>query len=351
VAVLAHTTGLPLPGLREPRSFDGQLAAVLGLETAALLALALVLAGGIVAARWLVPVTFVAVVAAAVPAAGVRHDHTADAGGHAEAHAEPSASHAPGEPGHASDDAELRYKAFTAGLADNQVEAVLDDYERYFADHLMRTGVARDQALRAMDAAMKGYVRSGEGNGGHGHTGPAPWQPLADEATRDTLARQLVAARQATAALPTAADAVKAGYFMIVPYLPGIGAHYVKLSYLADDVFDPAKPEILLYSGNYPDSEVVGASYLAGGAKDTPPEGFAGPNDGFHFHDQLCWVQRLVVPARDAATCADAGGRFRGITGTAIWMNHVWVVPGWESPWGLFSPEHPDLTLAVGRPR
>jgi hypothetical protein len=24
-------------------------------------------------------------------------------------------------------------------------------------------------------------------------------------------------------------------------------------------------------------------------------------------------------------------------------MNHVWVVPGWESSWGTFSSEHPDL--------
>jgi hypothetical protein len=28
-------------------------------------------------------------------------------------------------------------------------------------------------------------------------------------------------------------------------------------------------------------------------------------------------------------------------------MNHVWAVPGWESAWGMFSGEHPELGATV----
>ena len=29
-------------------------------------------------------------------------------------------------------------------------------------------------------------------------------------------------------------------------------------------------------------------------------------------------------------------------------MSHMWPVPGWESRWGLFSSEHPDLGGRIG---
>jgi hypothetical protein len=29
-------------------------------------------------------------------------------------------------------------------------------------------------------------------------------------------------------------------------------------------------------------------------------------------------------------------------------MMHMWNVPGWDSRWGLFSSEHPDLGGAIG---
>jgi hypothetical protein len=44
--------------------------------------------------------------------------------------------------------------------------------------------------------------------------------------------------------------------------------------------------------------------------------------------------------------CAARGGRKSG--GGAGWMSHAWVVPGCESPWGLFSGENPKLDGATG---
>jgi hypothetical protein len=354
--VLAHTTGLPLPGLREPAPFDGQLVAVLCLEVAAVAAALAALPAR--AGRWLAPALAVAVLAAAVPAALAGHDHAArphpDAAGHPAGAAHPEVAATPGH-GHAGGDAgRLRYAAFTAGLTGAQVDEVLADYERWLTEHLLRSGrrgLTRGAAAAFSAKAMRHYLSAGEGNGGHGHAGPAQWQPAVDLATRDRLAVELRAARDAALRLPTAADARRAGYVLVAPYLPGVGAHYLNTGYLLDAVFDPGRPEVLLYSGNGDDARVVGASYLVAGDERRPPEGFAGPNDVFHFHDDLCLVGGLAVPAPDAAACDAVGGRTgSGFGGLTVWMNHAWVVPGWESPWGLFSGEHPDLTLAVGRP-
>ena len=51
--------------------------------------------------------------------------------------------------------------------------------------------------------------------------------------------------------------------------------------------------------------------------------------------------------------CADVHGQFMKKT---VWMVHAWVVPGWESPQGVFShdnlhvycPGNTDLTNAIG---
>jgi hypothetical protein len=40
---------------------------------------------------------------------------------------------------------------------------------------------------------------------------------------------------------------------------------------------------------------------------------------------------------------AEKGRQF----GSSLWMAHLWQVPGWESPWGLFSGENPVVNLAT----
>jgi hypothetical protein len=87
--------------------------------------------------------------------------------------------------------------------------------------------------------------------------------------------------------------------------------------------------------------------YLGGGA--TAPEGFAGPNDHWHRHSNVCLKGTdSLFPADSevtAAQCSAAGGRFMAIT---TWMVHAWVVPGWESSQGVFSHENPNLRCADG---
>jgi hypothetical protein len=173
-----------------------------------------------------------------------------------------------------------------------------------------------------------------------------PDVPL-DAATRAVLAQQLMAAREIALRYPTVADAERGGYHLVGGgFGPGAGAHYIGGG-AGFGAFDPAKPPTLIYDGISPTSQVVGLMYLGGGS--TAPEGFAGPNDHWHRHSNVCLrgVESLFPADSDvtAAQCAAAGGRFMAIT---TWMVHAWVVPGWESSQGVFSHENPNVRCADG---
>jgi hypothetical protein len=100
---------------------------------------------------------------------------------------------------------------------------------------------------------------------------------------------------------------------------------------------------MLLYDGNGLDARIVGLSYLGLTDPENPPEGFAGPNDPWHQHIGLCLKGTRVIGDVDTTEeeCVERGGRKSALDD--LWMAHAWVVPGWESPWGTFSAEHPDL--------
>jgi hypothetical protein len=182
------------------------------------------------------------------------------------------------------------------------------------------------------------------GNSGHGHRGPVPYQ-VPDAATRDALAAEVAQSNAFVAAHPTVKDAEADGYRRITPYVPCIAAHYIKGSALTNP-FNPAEPEIALYDGTDPGSKVVGLSYLQ--LNGSPPEGFAGANDPWHVHAQLCLGGGGVVGDETTTDeeCAARGGRMIKLGN--LWMTHMWNVPGWESRWGLFSSEHPDLGGVIG---
>ena len=176
-----------------------------------------------------------------------------------------------------------------------------------------------------------------------------PDQPL-DPATRDQLAQQLVAARDTAMKYPTVADATRAGYFLVGGgFGPGAGAHYIGGGGgFGGGGFDPAKPPTLIYDGISPTSRVVGLMYLGMGANGAP-EGFAGPNDHWHRHSGVCLRGAEVIFPVDAdvteAQCEAEGGNYMA---TTTWMVHAWVVPGWESPAGVFSHENPNIRCADG---
>ncbi|MGH9113935.1 MAG: hypothetical protein ACRDZN_16795 [Acidimicrobiales bacterium] len=185
-----------------------------------------------------------------------------------------------------------------------------------------------------------------EGNSGHGHRGPVPYEPL-DAKTRAAFTKQVKLSNDVVAKYSTVSAAEAGGWRRITPYVPCIAAHYIN-SELLDGTFDPAAPEILLFDGTDPDSQIVGLSYLAFTDPDTPPPGFAGDNDPWHIHRQLCIGEGGVVGDENATAeeCEARGGRVVPLND--LWMMHMWNVAGWDSRWGIFSSEHPDLGGAIG---
>jgi hypothetical protein len=107
------------------------------------------------------------------------------------------------------------------------------------------------------------------------------------------------------------------GFIDVSGYVPQMGHHYLNPARV-DDKFELEKPEILLYA---PDAngnmEFLGVEYsiLVDDPSNpgTPPEGFTGDLDEWHFREEM-----------------------------AQWQLHVWTVK--ENPDGIFAPHNPTLT-------
>ncbi len=184
-----------------------------------------------------------------------------------------------------------------------------------------------------------------------------PDQPL-DAATRAQLGVQLVAARAAATQYPTVAAARAAGLLQAGKFAPELGAHFISYANLNREllpggIVDASHPVGYIFDGISPSSKIVGLMYvsIAGGPA---PAGFAGPNDHWHRHMNLCIqygskgkISVPFAPDRDVtlSQCDAVHGQFMPRT---VWMVHAWVVPGWESPKGVFSHSDPDLRCADG---
>lgn len=194
------------------------------------------------------------------------------------------------------------------------------------------------------------HLEAGDDAGGHGgHLGPQAWEPMTDPAECQALANELEQARQVALKYPTAKDAIAAGWVPVTPYVPGIAAHLMNFAYV-DGKFEIDKPEMILYDGNGPDASVVGLSYYIVHRSETEPDqGFTGPNDHFHRHVGLCVRGAMVVgdTTMTPEECEAIGGKKQN--GSWGWMNHVWIVPGCESPWGMFSGANPVLDMQIGQ--
>jgi hypothetical protein len=192
----------------------------------------------------------------------------------------------------------------------------------------------------------------------HDHTDEAvvdPDRPSIVEfhgAERQELADQLVQVRELALRYPTVADAQAAGYELTTPYAPGTGAHYGKDADTQPpgQPLDVTKPQSFLYDGTEPGSRLVGVMYVQLGG-DTAPDGFAGPLDTWQAFPGQCLEPGTtdpVFPTKDSVTkaeCDDADGTFIDVT---AWIQHVWVVPGWEAPGGVFAPYNADIVCADG---
>jgi hypothetical protein len=145
---------------------------------------------------------------------------------------------------------------------------------------------------------------------------------------------------------PTAADAVKAGWWKSTPSLFGIGAHYIHgVTGLSVAVpFSMLKPPILLYDGEGPDAKFAGVSYVVKGS--TP--GFAGCYDYWHSHKTVCIDNqgRITLTEKNSyvwysdAECRAHG--FRVMPLAADKMIHMWIGPGYTNA-PIFAHDNPKL--------
>jgi hypothetical protein len=210
--------------------------------------------------------------------------------------------------------------------------------------------------LATTDDKGLSLLMNGQGEGG-GHTHNVKQVKL-DKATQRELDAQLALTKPLIEKYPTIADAEAAGYRREGPFSPGLGTHYGGPrtgSLNADgkmDAEDIASPT-LIYDGISPDSKLAGFMYISFGAKHAP-EGFAGPNDGWHFHTNVCIAPRpdggIDAPlGADAEVSKELCDKYHGsLIGNTGYMVHLWTVPGYESPQGLFSNVNAKITCADG---
>ena len=113
------------------------------------------------------------------------------------------------------------------------------------------------------------------------------------------------------------------------------------------------RPSYIIFDGTDPDSPIAGFMYSSfASASDT--QGFAGPSDRWHSHSRIC-IKPLVGGAVDdlggegsitEEDCTRQGGIF--IKEALDRLLHVWTVPGFTSPVGVFSHANPALKCPDG---
>ncbi len=180
-----------------------------------------------------------------------------------------------------------------------------------------------------------------------------------DPKTQAELDRQIAITREVAAQYPTVASAEAAGYRKAGPYSPGLGSHYTKTGGnelnpdgIVDDE-DLRHPLSIIYDGNEPDSPVAGFMYYS--ISPVEPAGFAGSNDAWHTHSNVC-IKGMPDGSVDSpfgadlpidqSLCEEVGGMLLEST---QWMVHVWSVPGYDNvKAGVFAEVNPALACSDG---
>jgi len=187
----------------------------------------------------------------------------------------------------------------------------------------------------------------------------APDVPLAklSAETRVQLLRQLALTMEVTKKYPTVKDAEAAGYHRAGPFIPGLGTHYVggkmgRASGLSDD--EIMHPSTIIYDGTKPDSPIAGFMYIANAsAGSAEPEGFAGPNDHWHYHTGICLVRgdngaTEALGFDGSITKESCGAKKGNWVAVTQYLLHVWTVPGYTNALGVFAHMNPALTCGDG---
>lgn len=229
-------------------------------------------------------------------------------------------------------------------------------------------GGASDASASVDPASVPGALTQGSNGEANGHQHDKGKQPtftqvstLSDaqllplfpantvtEADLPTLKEQVEEVRAVAERLDTPEKAKAAGYVNTTSDVPYMGEHYLNFDYVKDGVFDPSRPEGLLFSKiDSGEEKLVGVWFLqipglGGVTRDTEPAGFASNLDLWHAHVGLCLVGTSSASEGETKdSCTAKGGNF---TPDLRWMMHVWVTPETtENPDGMFAYLNSDL--------
>jgi hypothetical protein len=188
----------------------------------------------------------------------------------------------------------------------------------------------------------------------NGHQHARGTEPLSSD-EMVALTRQLAGTTGLITRFPTLAAAEAGGWKRAGPFSPGLGVHYSGPAGLDPAVMGPELLNpMLIFDGTAPDSKLAGFMFLAPGAQ-TEPEGFAGPNDHWHYHEHVC-IKTNAAGEIETPFGADLAGVTEGMCTEVggVWLDyttymvHVWNVPGYESPDGMFTELNPLITCPDG---
>jgi hypothetical protein len=139
---------------------------------------------------------------------------------------------------------------------------------------------------------------------------------------------QIDSVRQAVARFANPVTAEDSGYQPVFGLVPLQGVHYVRPELIKNGTFDLTKPPVLMYAPVNGKPTLVGVAYAYEHPRAQPvPEGFDGPNDDWHAHDEL---------SRDP--------------NEHIVMVHLWLTDAPGGPFARYNPYLPYMAASLKRP-
>ena len=158
----------------------------------------------------------------------------------------------------------------------------------------------------------------------------------------EELVGQLDTLKEATEKYQDIAEAEADGFGQVGQQVPNMGAHFMNIQRMQDGSFDPARPEILMYSRDENGQwRLRGTAFilLTQQFGDDHPPGFAGALDNWHVHYSICGGgPEVTARSSTREECESQGGIWAPSFG---WMIHAWV---WDNnPMGVFSMWNPNI--------
>lgn len=139
---------------------------------------------------------------------------------------------------------------------------------------------------------------------------------------------QIDSVRQAVARFADPRVAEDSGYKPVFGLVPLQGVHYVRPDLIRGGKFELTEPSVLMYAPVKGVPKLVGVAYAYEHPRSQPvPEGFDGPNDDWHSHDEL---------SRDP--------------NEHIVMVHLWLIDAPGGPFARYNPYLPYLAAELKAP-